>query len=309
LALKQLLEIYESLDSPKASGYRVAEIFASRNIDVNVQSLTSDVGATDFVSIEIYGKHGHKLGGTFPTIGIIGRLGGVGARPNLIGLVSDADGCITALSVGLKLADMALQGDVLSGDVIISTHICPNAPTISHDPVQLMGSPIDLSTMIKYEVSETMDAILSIDTSRANWILNHRGFAITPTVKEGYILTVSPILLNLMSYVTGRPPTVFPITDQDITPYGNGLYHVNSIIQPATVTNAPVVGVALTSEIPLPGTATGSNQILDIESAVRFCIEVAKLFGSTHNIFYDPEEFDLLKTLYGSREHLQAKIL
>jgi hypothetical protein len=75
------------------------------------------------------------------------------------------------------------------------------------------------------------------------------------------------------------------------------------------VTNAPVVGVALTSEIPLPGTATGSNQILDIESAVRFCIEVAKLFGSTHNIFYDPEEFDLLKTLYGSREHLQAKIL
>ena len=34
---------------------------------------------------------------------------------------------------------------------------------------------------------------------------------------------------------------VFPLTVQDITPYGNGLYHLNSILQPSTATNAPVV--------------------------------------------------------------------
>jgi len=36
----------------------------------------------------------------------------------MIGLVSDADGAIAALSIALKLADMKEQGDVLPGDVM-----------------------------------------------------------------------------------------------------------------------------------------------------------------------------------------------
>jgi len=44
--------------------------------------------------------------GNAPTLGVIGRLGGVGARPEVIGLVSDGDGALTALSVALKLARM-----------------------------------------------------------------------------------------------------------------------------------------------------------------------------------------------------------
>lgn len=62
---------------------------------------------------------------------------------------------------------------------------------------------------------------------------------------------------------------------QDITPYGNGLFHVNSILQPATATAARVVGVALTAEVVVPGSATGASQPVDIELAVRFCLEVA----------------------------------
>lgn len=62
----------------------------------------------------------------------------------MIGLVSDADGAITAIAVALKLADMRRNGDILDGDVIIATHICPNAPTQPHDPVPFMGSPVDM---------------------------------------------------------------------------------------------------------------------------------------------------------------------
>ena len=81
-----------------------------------------------------------------------------------------------------------------------------------------MGSPVDMDAMNPVEVDAQMDAILSVDTTRGNLILNRRGFAITPTVKEGYILKVCPDLLRLMSIVTGQAPAVLPITTQDITP-------------------------------------------------------------------------------------------
>lgn len=306
MAFKQVIEIYEALDSPRANGQRVRDIFGTREVEVEVETVESDKGTTDFVRIVLVGRHGKSAGGSAPTLGVIGRLGGIGARPAALGLVSDADGAITALATGLKLADMACEGDHTEGDVIIATHICPNAPTIPHDPVPFMGSPVDIATMNELEVSDAMDAILSVDTTRGNWVINRRGFAITPTVKEGYILKVSPSLLDLMSYVTGQPPSVVPITMQDITPYGNGVTHINSIVQPATATDAPVVGVALTSELPVPGCATGASQVVDIEMAARFCIEVAKAFGAGQCAFYDREEFARLVELYGPMSHLQT---
>lgn len=99
---------------------------------------------------------------------------------------------------------------------------------------------------------------------------------------------------------------VFAITTQDITPYGNGLYHLNSIIQPAVATKAPVVGVAITAESVIPGCATGASHIVDIEEAVRFAIEVAKGFGAGQCRFYDDEEFRRIVEIYGSMNHLQT---
>jgi hypothetical protein len=151
-----------------------------------------------------------------------------------------------------------------------------------------------------------MDAILSVDTTRGNLVINSRGFAISPTVKAGYILKVNADLLRIMSIVTGQLPVVLPITTQDITPYGNGIDHVNSIMQPATATDAPVVGVALTAETAVPGCATGASQVSDIETTVRFCLEVAKAFGQGELDFYDAQEFERLVDLYGSMEHLQT---
>nr|MBC8359049.1 DUF1177 domain-containing protein [Candidatus Aminicenantes bacterium] len=192
------------------------------------------------------------------------------------------------------------------GDVIVATHLCPHSPIIPHEPVPFMGAPVSMETMNKFEVEKKMEAILSIDTTKGNRIINFKGFAISPTVKDGYILRVSEDLLDIMQIVTGKLPVVFPITTQDITPYGNELFHINSIMQPATATSSPVVGLAITTEIPVPGCATGANHTIDIEMAVRFVVEVAKAFGEGKCSFYEKEEFQKLITLYGSLEHLKT---
>jgi glutamine phosphoribosylpyrophosphate amidotransferase len=169
MALKQVIEIYELLDSPKANGERIASLLKKRGIhDVEVVPIQGERGKTDSVKVRIPGSKGKKSGGNAATLGLIGRLGGVGARPQMIGLVSDADGAIAALSVALKLADMKEQGDVLPGDVIIATHVCPDAPTTPHEPVPFMGSPVEMKNLNDHEVDPQMDAILSIDTTKGN---------------------------------------------------------------------------------------------------------------------------------------------
>lgn len=306
MALKQVLEITDLLDSAMITGGEVASFFHDRGAEeIDVQTIKGEKGETDFIKLMISGIKGREKGGKAPTLGIIGRLGGIGARPIALGLVSDSDGAVSALSIGLKLIDMQNKGDFLDGDVIIATHICPDAPTQPHEPVPFMGSPVDMATMNKLEVDSRMDAILSFDTTKGNRVINHRGFAISPTVKEGYILRISEDLLEIMQYVTGRLPVVFPITMQDITPYGNGLFHLNSIMQPAIATDAPVVGVAITAEVAVPGCGTGASHEIDIEQAVRFGIEVAKVFGKGTCKFYNEEEFSKIMSLYGCMKHLQ----
>ena len=308
MLLRELIEVFELIDDPQASGEKVADKFATidPHVDVQVSTVSGKNGSTDFIRIVIPGDNGRSGGGDAPTLGIIGRLGGVGARPGQIGAVSDADGAIVAITAGLKLIDMRRKGDTLKGDVIIATHICPRAPQIPHVPVPFMGAPVDMATMNRLEVDENMEAILSVDATKGNEIVNHNGFAISPTVKEGYILRVSQDLLRIMRMVTGLPPVTFPLTTADITPYGNGLYHINSIMQPSTATNAPVVGVATTSEQIIPGTGTGVNYPIGLETTARFCVEVAKSFGQGSCVFYDNEEFRKLEQLYGSMRRLQA---
>ncbi len=119
---------------------------------------------------------------------------------------------MAAVASALKLAEMQRQGDSLPGDVIVTTHICPDAPTRPHEPVDFMDSPVETEDMNEQEVSDEMDAVLSIDTTKGNRIINHKGFAISPTVKQGYILRVSDDLLRVMEMTTGQLPVTFPIT-------------------------------------------------------------------------------------------------
>ncbi len=310
MVLKEIIEIIDLIDNPDGGWSDVEPYFLRHGFkpeEIFREEVAGIKGQTLFIKLRLAGKRGFLSGGNAPTLGIIGRLGGIGARPHRLGLVSDADGAITALATAAYLAKMRQRGDILPGDVIVATHLSPSSPIIPHEPVPFMDSPVSMEIMNKYEVDPAMEAILSIDTTRGNRIINQRGFAISATVKEGYILRVSEDLLTIMEIVTGRPAVVFALTMQDITPYGNGLYHLNSIMQPATVTKAPVVGVALTSEVPVPGCATGATQVVDLEMAARFCVEVAKAFGEGNCSFYDPSEFEALVRLYGSMNHLQGK--
>ena len=306
--LKQVMEIYELLDSPTVTGEEVANLLRSRGLtDISVKTIEGEKGQTDFIKIRIPGINGKINGYTSPTLGIIGRLGGVGARPEMTGIVSDADGAITALSVALKLADMKAKGDELKGDVVVATHICPNSPITPHHPVPFMGSPVDIAVMNREEIDDAMDAVVSIDTTKGNRIAKWRGFAITPTVKEGWVLKVSDDLLDIMEITTGRLPRVCPITTQDITPYGTGIDHINSIMQPCTATDAPVLGVAITAETPVPGCATGASHVTDIEEASRFVLESAKAYGKGLCSFYDEEQWALIVQRYGPLKILQTK--
>ncbi|WP_419887048.1 DUF1177 domain-containing protein [Neobacillus niacini] len=307
MVLKQTLTAIDTLDSAYVSGESVKGLFSSySNVTVTVQTVQGDKGSTDFIKIVIPGSNGKSNGGDAPTFGIVGRLGGIGARPSRIGIVSDADGAVAAVASALKLAEMQKKGDTLVGDVIVTTHICPDAPTRPHEPVDFMDSPVDILTMNKYEVVPEMEAILSIDTTKGNRVINHKGIAISPTVKEGYILRISDDLLRIMEMTTGQFAVTFPITTQDITPYGNDLYHINSILQPAVATSAPVVGVAITAQAVVPGCGTGASHETDIADAVRFAVEVAKEATNGTCELYSKDEFNKIIELYGSMERFQT---
>ncbi|HAQ40894.1 MAG TPA: DUF1177 domain-containing protein [Clostridiales bacterium] len=309
MLIKEIIALYDVLDSSFVDGEKVAAYLKTIRADADILTypLHGPKGKTDMIKIRIPGINGKSKGGNAPTIGLLGRLGGLGARPELTGFVSDGDGALVALAIAAKLLDMNNKGDFLKGDVIVSTHICPDAPTRPHKPVPFMDSPVEMAQVNKEEVDDGLDAILSVDTTKGNRIINHRGFAISPTVKEGYILKISNDLLEIMQTVTGKLPYVFPITMQDITPYGNELYHLNSILQPATATNAPVVGVAITTETAVAGCATGATHFSDLECCGRFAVEVAKYFGQSKCSFYDEDEFGKIVKRYGNMHHLQTK--
>ncbi|MEM4809273.1 MAG: DUF1177 domain-containing protein [Desulfurococcaceae archaeon] len=304
--LKHVLEIIDLLENPKINGMGVKKFFEEKDLsmEIKVETLQGPKGSTDFIEIRIPGASGKTRGGSAPTIGVIGRLGGIGARPAYIGMVSDADGAIVALASAYKIAEMGKRGDVLPGDVVITTHICPNAPTRPHKPVPMMESPVDIFTLLRKEVTADMDAVLSVDATKANWVIKHTGFAITPTVKEGWILKVSQDLIDIYMRVTGEPPVIVPITMQDITPFSTPIYHINSMMQPWLYTSAPVVGVAITARLALPGSGTGITNFIALEQATRFVVEVAKDFTMGRARFYDPEEWDIITKIHGSISHV-----
>ncbi|WP_443795630.1 DUF1177 domain-containing protein [Dialister hominis] len=308
MALKQVLDVYEILDDIHVNGEVVTEYAKPKASQAPTYTRVDEgKGPTDFIRLVIPGRNGKLNGGKAPTLGIIGQLGGIGARPERIGFVSDGDGALSAVATAIKLIDMVGKGDQIDGDVIVSTHICPTAPTMPHDPVPFMGSPVDMATNVKLTVDPDMDAILSVDTTKGNRILNKRGFALTPTVKAGYILHISEDLLQIQQTSTGELPCVLALTTQDITPYGNGLYHMNSILQPCCGTDAPVVGVAITTESSVPGCATGATHEVDVAEVVQFCVEAAKEFTAGKCSFYDKDEFEMIQKLYGSMKVLQTR--
>lgn len=305
MALNHVLDAMRLLDAP-VWGREVADRLGEAGVEAEVQRFEGDRGKTDFISMTVPGATGRSSGGSSPTTGVVGRLGGIGARPEMVGLVSDGDGAVAAIATALALGEAAARGDRLPGDVAIATHICPEAPTEPHDPVPFMGSPVTMSEMNRFEVSDQMDAIISIDTTKGNRILNWKGIAITPTVLDGWILPVAPDLVDVYEQVCGTPARVLPLSTYDITPYGNGLYHVNSILQPAIASAVPTVGLAVTAETAVAGSGTNASHPVDISLAVAFSIETAARFGAGKLAFHDEAQFERAGELYGSMTHLKT---
>lgn len=164
MILKHLMEIYDILDDSKASGERVKEYLLGIDPQANVETypIQGPKGSTDMVRVRIAGKNGKSKGGNAPTIGLLGRLGGIGARPEVTGFVSDGDGALAALSAAAELLNMAKKGDVLEGDVFISTHVCPDAPTMPHKPVPFMGSPVSMAEVNREEVTDELLSLIHI---------------------------------------------------------------------------------------------------------------------------------------------------
>ena len=218
MIFKQLIELYDLLDSPSASGAGVVEYLRGIDpaCDAETYVLEGPKGSTDMVRVRIPGSRGRAGGGEAPTIGLLGRLGGLGARPERIGFVSDGDGALTALACAAKLLSMHARGDVLPGDVFVSTHVCPHAPTFPHEPVAFMGSPVATADVNREEVGGTqLDAVLVVDTTKGNRIMNERGFMISPTVKQGCIMRVSEDLVSLVEIATGRRARTYPLSMGD----------------------------------------------------------------------------------------------
>jgi len=321
MLLKQLIELYDLLDSPDASGPKVTEYLKRIDPTCSVETyvLSGEKGSTDMVRVRIPGSRGAtakkaaltdatnaEAPAVAPTTGILGRLGGLGARPEMIGFVSDGDGALTALACAAKLMSMHARGDVLAGDVFVSTHVCPHSPTFPHEPVPFMGSPISTPQINAEDVADDLDAVLVVDTTKGNRIMNERGFMISPTVKSGVIMRVSEDLVDIAERTSGRPVRTFPLSMADITPYGNGLYHLNSILQPCTATSAPVVGVAITTETVVPGSGTGATHLEDLDEAGTFMIEAAKSIGDGTCTLYDQNQYDHFVARYGTMDRLQT---
>lgn len=63
-------------------------------------------GLIDLVKFIIFGKNGKLKGGDVFIFGILGRLGGIGVRLEVIGFVLDGDGVLVVIVVVVKFLDM-----------------------------------------------------------------------------------------------------------------------------------------------------------------------------------------------------------
>jgi hypothetical protein len=75
--LKHVMESHDILDDAHVDGPQVADLLKSRGVqEIDVKTITGKGGSTDFIKATIPGTVGKKSGGSAPTSGIIGRLGG-----------------------------------------------------------------------------------------------------------------------------------------------------------------------------------------------------------------------------------------
>ncbi|MCL2684216.1 MAG: DUF1177 family protein, partial [Synergistaceae bacterium] len=286
----------------------IVQMFVGAGADDASYERLEGNGFTEVVRIFLKGKSGRSSGGKAPTLDISASLVGVGSRPASTGLLGDGDAAVIVCAVGLKLLDMKKKGDQVEGDVVILMNITASAPTgkaEGHKPAGI-GCPVNFWLMKSKFVDKTADAIIDVNVTRSDRYCKKKGFAITPTVKEGWILKISEDALDVMERVTGEMPAIMPVTMQEVMPTRNGISFMNDIVALPYGVNIPCIGVALCQPIPVDPSGPGMTNLAEIEPAIRYCVEVAKDFGRGKFDFYNKEEFEKIVKLYGSMTHLQT---
>ena len=87
MLIKQVIEAFELLDSSTVSGADAVSYLESIHPEADAWTYplagTGEKAgkSTDMVKVRIPGSRGKSRGGDAPTIGLLGRLGGIGARP------------------------------------------------------------------------------------------------------------------------------------------------------------------------------------------------------------------------------------
>ena len=287
MLLEQIMDMSDILDCSKASGKQIKEYLHSikSDADIDVYELNGPKGKTDMVKLRLPGINGKTRGGKAATIGLLGRPGGLCASPERLGFMSNGDGAIIALAIAAKLLKMQNKGEFMEGDVFISTQVCHDGLKRPYNTVPFMGSTVNMAQFNQNDLSFELDAILSVDTVRSDRVINNHNFAIPHAINDFCMLKVSNSLLDIMQMVTGRSQQVFSLSTQDITPYGNDLYHINCKLQPCT--------------------ASDTAHYADIEAAARFMLEVAKEFGRGE-CHCNKEEKNKVLMLSGSMKHFQT---
>jgi hypothetical protein len=306
--LKEVLDTIDLLDDINHGVTDFLDSLTPGDWQATTSEYSGEKGRTEFVKILFPGTHGRSSGGEARTTGIIGSNGGIRLPSERPGLVSDADGCIVGLACAQRLARMMSRGQRPMGDIMVSTHICQRAHPEPHDPYPFVMSPLPSSEKHPRLVDECMEAILTPETCKGNKLVSPAaGFAVTQPVKEGYILRPHDSILHLYEMTTGKSPVVFPLTMQDITPYESGVHHVCGMALPSVFTNAPVIGVPLAMEVPIMPAATGTQQPVVLETAGRFCIEVASGFGRGDCEFYHDSDYQGFLKAYAGVQGWQGR--
>ncbi|MEM0173903.1 MAG: DUF1177 domain-containing protein [Sulfolobaceae archaeon] len=290
MILKNLIEVIEILESSEPI-VKVREKVRGADF-IEYEEIERGDGKVTFLRALVKGRKGNRR------IEILGRLGAIQMRSKYKGLVSDADGAIVALTVLFELIDLKRKGIEFDADVSIVTNIALDAKLIPHKPFDFMVPPIGLDEALQIEVDPKAELILSIDSTKGNILAKYNDFALTHVVKEGYILKLSDEVIEIYNRVTGHEVYLVALTTGDLTPIEFPIYHISTIISPWLYTTSPVIGIATTSRQVIPGYVTGVQDIMMLNNASRFCIEMIKFFDMGGKV-YDDKELEELKKRIG----------
>ena len=113
MTFKTVVDLFDLLDDGRCDGKAVVDFLRAIDPDAEIEECRMagepEGSFTDFIRVTIPGRNGKLAGGSARTIGLIGRLGGIGARPARQGFVSDGDGALAALGCAAKLLKCAID--------------------------------------------------------------------------------------------------------------------------------------------------------------------------------------------------------